>query len=54
VATVAGPGKVEVQFLGGARTLACAKTGTGLERPVAVQGLAVPDSPERKSGPGRP
>jgi hypothetical protein len=53
VASTPGPGKVEVHFPGGARTLACAKTGVALERPVAVQGLAVPDSPERKAGPGR-
>jgi hypothetical protein len=53
VASTPGPGKVEVQFPGGARTLACAKTGSTLERPVAVQGLAVPDSPVRKTTPGR-
>jgi hypothetical protein len=54
VAQIPGPGKVEVQFPGGARTLACVKTASSLERPVAVQGLAVPDSPVRKNGPGRP
>jgi hypothetical protein len=53
VASTPGPGKVEVQFPGGARTLACARTGVTLERPVAVQGLAVPDSPQRKTGPSR-
>jgi hypothetical protein len=53
VASTPGPGKVEVQFPGGAKTLACARTRAALERPVAVEGLAVPDSPERKAGPGR-
>lgn len=54
VAAVAGPGKVDVQFPAGARTLACAKSSERLERPVAVQGLMVPDSPEPKTGPHRP
>jgi hypothetical protein len=53
VAAIPGPGKVEVQFPGGARTLACAKTTSTLERPVAVEGLAAPDSPEVKPGPHR-
>jgi hypothetical protein len=53
VATVPGPGKVDVQFPAGARTLACAKSVGTLERPVAVQGLAVPDSPQIKPGPHR-
>ena len=53
VASTPGPGKVEVQFPGGARTLACARTAAALERPIAVEGLAVPDSPERKAGPSR-
>jgi hypothetical protein len=53
VASMPGPGKVEVHFPTGERTLACARTGVTLERPVAVQGLAAPDSPERKTGPGR-
>ncbi len=53
VAAAPGPGKVDVQFPGGARTLACAKTLSGLERPVAVHNLGVPDSPDPKSGSGR-
>jgi hypothetical protein len=53
VAAVPGPGKVDVQFPGGARTLACAKVASGLERPVAVQNLGVPDSPNAKGGSGR-
>jgi hypothetical protein len=53
VAAVPGPGKVDVQFPGGARTLACARAASTLERPVAVEGLAVPDSPEAKPGPRR-
>jgi hypothetical protein len=51
VAAVPGPGKVDVQFPGGARTLACAKITSRLERPVAVESLAVPDSPEPKARP---
>ena len=53
VAAIPGPGKVDVQFPGGARTLACAKTASTLERPVAVTNLSVPDSPASKAGPGR-
>jgi len=53
VTSVPGPGKVDVQFPSGGRTLACAKTASALERPVAVQNLAVPDSPASKPGPGR-
>jgi hypothetical protein len=53
VASAPGPGKVEVQFPGGARTLACAKTDARLERPVAVESLTVPDSPDPKTGPHR-
>lgn len=50
VAGVPGPGKVDVQFPSGARTLACAKTSAHLERPVAVTNLSVPDSPSPKAG----
>jgi hypothetical protein len=53
VASTPGPGKVEVHFPAGARTLASPRTSVALERPVAVQGLAAPDSPERKVGPSR-
>jgi len=53
VAATPGPGKVDVQFPGGARTLACAKIASTLERPVAVTILAVPDSPLPKGGTGR-
>lgn len=53
VAAIPGPGKVDVQFPSGARTLACAKVSAHLERPVAVSGLAVPDSPSPKAGSGR-
>ena len=52
VAAAPGPGKVEVQFPGGPRTLACAKTTAALERPVVVENLGVPDSPEGKPGRG--
>ena len=53
VATTPGPGKVEVQFPGGLKTLACAKPGSTLERPVAVKSLGVPDSPVPKTDTGR-
>lgn len=54
VAAIPGPGKVDVQFPNGPRTLACAKEATGIERPVAVQNLGVPDSPPPpKAGSGR-
>jgi hypothetical protein len=53
VAAIPGPGKVDVQFTSGARTLACVKTVSTLERPVAVTNLSVPDSPEPKGGSGR-
>jgi hypothetical protein len=53
VAGVPGSGKVDVQFPGGPRTLACVKVASTLERPVTVEGLAVPDSPETKPGPHR-
>ena len=53
VAATPGPGKVDVQFPTGARTLACAKTMSTLERPVAVTNLSVPDSPMPKGGSGR-
>jgi hypothetical protein len=43
-----GPGKVEVHFPTGERTLACAKVTSTLERPVAVKILSVPDSPTQK------
>jgi hypothetical protein len=53
VAAIPGPGKVDVQFPGGVRTLACAKAASTLERPIAVQSMAVPDSPQAKPGPHR-
>jgi hypothetical protein len=40
-----GPGKVEVHFPAGMRTLACAKAVSTLERPVAVLDVALPDHP---------
>jgi hypothetical protein len=48
VAGSPGPGKVEVHFPSGERTLACAKDTSTLERPVAVEILSVPDSPSQK------
>jgi hypothetical protein len=43
-----GAGKVEVVFGGGARVLACAKETSTLARPVAMQGLPIPDRPPTK------
>jgi hypothetical protein len=49
VAGSPGPGKVEVHFPAGERTLACAKaTSTILERPVAVSLTGFSDTPRRK------
>ena len=45
VSGVPGPGKVEVHFPTGMRTLACAKAVSTLERPVAVMDVALPDHP---------
>jgi len=43
-----GAGKVEVVFgSGDARVLACAKGASTLERPVAIQGLPIPDRPPK-------
>jgi len=43
-----GAGKVEVVFGTGARVLACAKVTSTLARPVAMQGLPIPDRPPTK------
>ncbi|MBN2573330.1 MAG: hypothetical protein JXP73_02080 [Deltaproteobacteria bacterium] len=53
VASIPGPGKVDVQFAAGMRTMACAKATARLERPIAVEDVPVPDSPEPKVGRGR-
>jgi hypothetical protein len=45
VATTPGPGKVEVVFPEGNRTLACAKAESKLERPVAVSNAPIGDRP---------
>jgi ribosomal protein S27AE len=45
VATSPGPGKVEVVFPEGNRTLACAKAESTLERPVAVSNAPIGDRP---------
>lgn len=45
VSGVPGPGKVEIHFPGGLRTLACAKAVSTLERPVAAMDVALPDCP---------
>jgi hypothetical protein len=42
-----GAGKVEVVFGSGARVLACAKEASTLARPVAMQGLPIPDRPPK-------
>jgi len=43
VSATPAPGKIEVHFPGGLRTLACAKAASTLERPVAVTNLELPD-----------
>jgi hypothetical protein len=43
-----GPGKVEVVFPAGARTLACAKAESTLARPVAVRNAPIGDRPPEK------
>jgi hypothetical protein len=48
VSAIPAPGKIEVHFPGGLRTLACAKAASNLERPVAVQNLDLPDHPPAK------
>jgi ribosomal protein S27AE len=48
VATVPGPGKVEVVFPAGARTLACAKAESTLSRPVNVDHAPIGDRPPDK------
>jgi len=45
VSAAPAPGKIEVHFPGGLRTLACAKALSTLERPVAVENLDLPDHP---------
>jgi len=47
VAGSPGSGKVEVVFGSGARVLACAKVASTLARPVATQGLPIPDRPPK-------
>jgi hypothetical protein len=47
VAGSPGAGKVDVVFAGGARVLACAKVTSTLARPVATQGLPIPDRPPK-------
>lgn len=49
VSGVPGPGKVDVVFPSGARTLACAKTESTLSRPIAVTGAPIADRPPDKS-----
>jgi hypothetical protein len=47
VAGSPAPGRVDVAFPSGSRALACAKTVSTLERPVAVH-VAIPDRPPQK------
>jgi hypothetical protein len=48
VATVPGPGKVDVVFPSGARTLACSKAESTLARPVNVSNAPIGDRPPEK------
>lgn len=45
VSATPGPGKVDVVFPGGLRTLACAKTESTLERPTTVANAPIGDRP---------
>jgi hypothetical protein len=45
VAASPGPGKVDVVFPSGARTLACAKAASTLERPTMVANVPIADRP---------
>src|SRR5882757_3325809 len=49
VAGTPGPGKVDVVFPGGARTLACAKAASTLERPVAAANVPIADRPPSRA-----
>jgi len=51
VAATPGPGKVDVAFPAGARTLACAKVASTLERPVAVRVPIADRPPDPEPGP---
>jgi hypothetical protein len=48
VASAPGPGKVDVVFPAGSRTLACAKTESTLARPVTVENAPIGDRPPEK------
>jgi hypothetical protein len=48
VASSPGPGKVDVVFPSGARTLACAKAASTLERPVAAANVPIADRPPER------
>lgn len=52
VSATPAPGKIEVIFPGGLRTLACAKAASTLERPVAVENLELPDHMPTKASQG--
>jgi ribosomal protein S27AE len=45
VAATPGPGKVDVVFPNGVRTLACAKTESTLERPTTISNAPIGDRP---------
>jgi hypothetical protein len=49
VAASPGPGKVDVVFPAGARTLACAKAASTLERTVAAANVPIADRPPGRS-----
>jgi hypothetical protein len=50
VAGTPGPGKVDVVFPAGARTLACAKAASTLERHVAAANVPIADRPPEREG----
>ncbi len=53
VASTPGPGKVDVAFPAGPRTLACAKAISTLERPTAAAHVPIADRPPGKNEGGR-
>jgi hypothetical protein len=52
VAGSPGPGKVDVVFPAGARTLACAKAASTLERPIAASNVPIADRPPGRADDG--
>ena len=52
VAGTPGPGKIDVVFPAGAKTLACSKTVSTLERHIAAANVPIADRPPERDGDG--